>query len=58
KVEAIDALLALCAAGGDPVDFLVPSATYEGKPEHAGDQNPKFTLNEVTGVNGFYLYKE
>ena len=58
KVEAIDALLALFAAGGDPLDFLVPSATYEAKAEHVGDQNPKFTLHEITGGKGFYLYKE
>lgn len=58
KVEAIDGLLALVAAGGDPLDFLVPSATYEAKITHLGEQNPKFTLYEVTGVNGFYLYKD
>ena len=58
KVEAIDGFLTLLAAGENPVEFLIPSATFEARTEHQGDQNPKFTLRDVTGVRGFYLYQE
>jgi hypothetical protein len=58
KVEAIDELLRLFESGGDPLEFLSPSATYEAKAEHAGAQYPKLMLRGVTGANAFYLYQD
>jgi hypothetical protein len=59
KAAAIDRLLLLCADGADPVDFLIPSATHEGKAEHHGDQNPKFTIASTgaSSAEDLFLYQ-
>ena len=57
KASAIDGLLRLVAEGGKPLEFLQQTATHEQKAEHAGDQNPKLTMRESTGIKDFYVYK-